>query len=129
MLCDFQDLTLGVKRGEAEADGPGFERSCGLVRKRRAVQARAHTDPLGCKPRGKRLAVRLRRAEAECPALRLACKQTNTRNILQHGCKQPSKADFVRKQALRGLPPLERRDTPEFHRYFNAIWKELDVHA
>lgn len=23
MLCDFQDLTLGVKRGEAEADGPG----------------------------------------------------------------------------------------------------------
>ena len=31
--------------------------------------------------------------------------------------------------ALRGLPPLERRDTPEFHRYFNAIWKELDVHA
>lgn len=57
VLCDFQDLTLGVKRGEAEADGPGFERSCGLVRKRRAVQARAHTDPLGCKPRGKRLAV------------------------------------------------------------------------
>ena len=31
--------------------------------------------------------------------------------------------------ALRGLPPLERRDTPEFHRYFNAIWKELDVLA
>ena len=31
--------------------------------------------------------------------------------------------------ALRRLPPLERRDTPEFHRYFNAIWKELDVHA
>ena len=31
--------------------------------------------------------------------------------------------------ALRGLPPLERRDTPEFHRYFNAIWKELDVHG
>ena len=30
--------------------------------------------------------------------------------------------------ALRGLPPLERRDTPEFHRYFNAIWKELELH-
>ena len=29
--------------------------------------------------------------------------------------------------ALRGLPPLERRDTPEFHRYFNAIWKELEL--
>ena len=31
--------------------------------------------------------------------------------------------------ALRALPPLERRDTPEFHRYFNLIWKELDVHG
>ena len=31
--------------------------------------------------------------------------------------------------ALRPLPPMERRDTPEFHRYFNTIWKELDVHA
>ena len=30
---------------------------------------------------------------------------------------------------LRPLPPMERRDTPEFHRYFNTIWKELDVHA
>ena len=31
--------------------------------------------------------------------------------------------------ALRGLPPLERRSTPEFHRYFDLIWKELDVHG
>ena len=30
---------------------------------------------------------------------------------------------------LRGLPPLERRNTPEFHRYFDLIWKELDVHG
>ena len=31
--------------------------------------------------------------------------------------------------ALRGLPPLERRNTPEFHRFFDLIWKELDVHG
>lgn len=31
--------------------------------------------------------------------------------------------------ALRALPPLERRSTPEFHRYFDLIWKELDVHG
>lgn len=31
--------------------------------------------------------------------------------------------------ALRGLPPLERRNTTEFHRYFDLIWKELDVHG
>ena len=30
---------------------------------------------------------------------------------------------------LRALPPLERRDAPDFHRYFNLIWKELDVHG
>ena len=30
---------------------------------------------------------------------------------------------------LRGLPPLERRNTPEFHRFFDLIWKELDVHG
>ena len=30
---------------------------------------------------------------------------------------------------LRRLPPLERRDAPDFHRYFNLIWKELDVHG
>lgn len=29
---------------------------------------------------------------------------------------------------LRTLPPLERRDTPEFVALFNRIWKELDVH-
>jgi NitT/TauT family transport system ATP-binding protein len=27
---------------------------------------------------------------------------------------------------LDGLSPMERRDHPEFHRFFNAIWKELD---
>ncbi len=30
---------------------------------------------------------------------------------------------------LRSLPPMERRDHPAFRRYFNDIWKELDVHA
>lgn len=28
--------------------------------------------------------------------------------------------------ALEGFSPMERRDHPEFHRFFNAIWKELD---
>ena len=28
-----------------------------------------------------------------------------------------------------GDADITMRDTPEFHRYFNAIWKELDVHA
>ena len=27
---------------------------------------------------------------------------------------------------LRNLPPLERRDHPLFHRFFNDIWKELE---
>ena len=30
---------------------------------------------------------------------------------------------------LSGLSPLERRDAPAFQRYFNAIWKELDVNV
>lgn len=30
---------------------------------------------------------------------------------------------------LRELNPLERRDNPAFSTYFNAIWKELDIHA
>ena len=29
---------------------------------------------------------------------------------------------------LTGLSPMERRDHPAFHRFFNAIWKELDHH-
>ena len=29
---------------------------------------------------------------------------------------------------LQALPPMERRDHPAFRSYFNAIWKELDVH-
>lgn len=28
--------------------------------------------------------------------------------------------------ALHSLSPMERRDHPDFHRYFNAVWKELD---
>ena len=31
--------------------------------------------------------------------------------------------------ALDGLSPMERRDHPEFHRYFNDVWKELDHSA
>ena len=31
--------------------------------------------------------------------------------------------------ALKSLPPMARRDTPQFHTFFNAIWKELDVHG
>ena len=31
--------------------------------------------------------------------------------------------------ALQGLNPLQRRDADTFHIYFNAIWKELDLHA
>ena len=31
--------------------------------------------------------------------------------------------------ALEGLSPMERRDHPDFHRYFNAVWKELDHSA
>lgn len=30
---------------------------------------------------------------------------------------------------LQGLKPMERRDHPKFHRYFNEIWKELDLSA
>ena len=29
-------------------------------------------------------------------------------------------------EQLRELPPMERRDHPEFRRHFNTIWKELD---
>lgn len=30
---------------------------------------------------------------------------------------------------LAGLTPMERRDAPAFQRYFNVIWKELDVNV
>lgn len=30
---------------------------------------------------------------------------------------------------FRGLSPMERRDHPQFHRFFNDIWKELDLGA
>ena len=29
---------------------------------------------------------------------------------------------------LGALTPMERRDGPEFHTYFNQIWKELEIH-
>ena len=29
---------------------------------------------------------------------------------------------------LRPLPPMERRENPAFPRYFDAIWKELELH-
>lgn len=29
---------------------------------------------------------------------------------------------------LRQHDPMARRDTPEFHTFFNLIWKELDIH-
>jgi len=32
-------------------------------------------------------------------------------------------------EELRGMTPIERRDHPSFHRYFNQIWKELDLNA
>ena len=32
-------------------------------------------------------------------------------------------------EELRTLPPMQRRDAPTFHVHFNAIWKELDIHA
>lgn len=32
-------------------------------------------------------------------------------------------------EELGGLAPLDRRDAPAFQRYFNTIWKELDVNA
>ena len=33
---------------------------------------------------------------------------------------------IVDLHGLRNLDPMERRDHPEFHCYFNAIWKELE---
>lgn len=30
---------------------------------------------------------------------------------------------------LQGLSPMARRDHPDFHRYFNEIWKELELHV
>ena len=30
---------------------------------------------------------------------------------------------------LRGLSPMERREHPLFSKYFNAIWKELELSA
>ena len=30
---------------------------------------------------------------------------------------------------LRNMAPMERRDTPEFRKFFNLIWKDLDVNV
>ncbi len=38
------------------------------------------------------------------------------------------KAEFDLSE-LRDVPPLQRRDHPSFRTYFNAIWKELDIHG
>ena len=43
--------------------------------------------------------------------------------------RRPARVKAVHDMGpLRGLPPMERRDTPEFHTFFNAIWKELELH-
>ena len=31
--------------------------------------------------------------------------------------------------SLENRDPLNVRETPEFSKYFDSIWKELDVHA
>ena len=31
--------------------------------------------------------------------------------------------------SLHGLSPMARRDHPDFHLYFNDLWKELDLHV
>ena len=36
---------------------------------------------------------------------------------------------LVELPELMGLTPMERRDHPLFHRYFNQIWKEIDISA
>ena len=43
--------------------------------------------------------------------------------------RRPARVKAVHDMGpLRGLPPMERRDTPEFHTFFNTIWKELELH-
>jgi NitT/TauT family transport system ATP-binding protein len=43
--------------------------------------------------------------------------------------KRPArvKASYQIEFAAAGLDPLARREAPEFQRYFNHIWKELEV--
>ena len=33
------------------------------------------------------------------------------------------------KFSIKNRDPLNVRETPEFSKYFDSIWKELDVHA
>ncbi len=44
--------------------------------------------------------------------------------------RRPGKVKSIHTlDALRGLSPMARRDHPDFHLYFNHLWKELDVHV
>ena len=33
---------------------------------------------------------------------------------------------LIDQPEMRGLTPMERRDHPQFQRYFNLLWKEID---
>ena len=45
--------------------------------------------------------------------------------------KSPAKIKSVHKIELDacGETPMQKRNCPKFHEYFNLIWKELDVHV
>lgn len=45
--------------------------------------------------------------------------------------KRPAKIKSVHKIELDacGETPMQKRNCPKFHEYFNLIWKELDVHV
>lgn len=44
--------------------------------------------------------------------------------------KRPANVKAIHSlDELRELPPLQRRDHPSFRKYFNTIWKELDVNV
>ena len=45
--------------------------------------------------------------------------------------KRPAtvKTIFPIELSIEKISPLKKREAPEFKEYFNAIWKELDVHV
>lgn len=44
--------------------------------------------------------------------------------------KRPASVKAIHSlEELREIPPMQRRDHPAFRRYFNTIWKELDVNV
>lgn len=45
--------------------------------------------------------------------------------------KRPAKIKSIHKIELEycGETPMQKRNCPKFHEYFNLIWKELDVHV